>query len=1054
MHKTGSSSIQQTLSKLKTSDEYHYVTLDSPNHGGNIFTMFTESPEKYHAWKKLGLSSFEIDEIINRTRIQLIKNFSKINSSTFIISGEDIANLSELALSHLKDFLENYFDTIQVIAYVRTPKSYIISSFQQSVKGRLNRFNLKDLYPFYRDKFEKFDNVFNRENVILKYFTPDNLYKRDVVKDICQEIGIDVESVNVSRVNDSLTLEAVQLLYCYRKYGPSYGKGKHSIRENNTIVKAISVIGTTKFSFSDSAVESILLEYKDDIEWIENRLNTKFISEENRDSSNITCEDDLLKPSQQAIAELKKVIGTDFLPSGVNGNTCQEVALLMQALRFKVIYRYNNLLNNSNINKETLTSIPTEESSMVHVGKDHYMFLFGGKHQVVNFFTGEKKPSQDSISNFWNNIEYRTKLCKIKNVEFKHFVFPEKIYLARSKLDIDVSSLYLRHYIESPLQASNVLYLLDSCNNSHELCHKTDTHLNLFGNLAVLREIIQDENAVNDYIELINNKLFLDENCGDLGLKLNPQKTELIVDYDTPEEFEVERCHNGIQGGNNGIIDILINKNAIHHKKVLIFGDSFFRSMLKHLSYFYTEIVFCRTGNFHKEVFDLYKPEVVFSGNAERYLSNVKKDEEAEVFFNYLRLNFAKTKPTNNFLSVFKLLFSKDYFELVLKSAESETSGADDFKLKVINDKKLFLTSMRKNNFTNLASKEIKERFIFFLSSECFDYRSLAAFFNLRQFFYSEWVESVFSVHENNKSNIYAIRLISKHYQRCGDFDNANIYLNQYFELGGDVINDSGREIIRNCYLSNSIVSVSQDCLSEEQHIEKIYKHELSLLSYDIQRHIAEGVDAPPPIITQFVTMCKAYALKSLIKCDIHKNISLAVSGVKNIAIIGKGMSLKNMSYGKMIDSSDFVIRINHIPSEAEYLDYGSKTDLLLYADHLESKFLDDKYHNLLKLKLSPFTEYGRFKNITLGPKDTPLSYLVELISYRRATTGLRALIYFSLLMEFDNVNAFGFDFYNFNEVKVRDEAVRNSAGMAHEIDYESWYSKNVLTKISNIKFQ
>ncbi len=100
------------------------------------------------------------------------KNISSFFQPIMIISGEGIRRLTELELINLREFFLKYFDRVRIVAYVRKPKSYLESSFQQSVQGGMNYFNLNKIYPNYRDLFEKFDNVFGKENVTIWKFDP------------------------------------------------------------------------------------------------------------------------------------------------------------------------------------------------------------------------------------------------------------------------------------------------------------------------------------------------------------------------------------------------------------------------------------------------------------------------------------------------------------------------------------------------------------------------------------------------------------------------------------------------------------------------------------------------------------------------------------------------------------------------------------------------------------------------------------------------------------------------------------------------------------------
>ena len=73
-----------------------------------------------------------------------------------IISGESISSLSKPGVERIKRFLEEYFQKITVVAYVRPPFSLMESSFQQRVKGgSAKNFNVQKMYPRYGKKLRK-----------------------------------------------------------------------------------------------------------------------------------------------------------------------------------------------------------------------------------------------------------------------------------------------------------------------------------------------------------------------------------------------------------------------------------------------------------------------------------------------------------------------------------------------------------------------------------------------------------------------------------------------------------------------------------------------------------------------------------------------------------------------------------------------------------------------------------------------------------------------------------------------------------------------------------
>lgn len=84
--------------------------------------------------------------------------------------------------------------------------------------------------------------------------------------------------------------------------------------------------------------------------------------------------------------------------------------------------------------------------------------------------------------------------------------------------------------------------------------------------------------------------------------------------------------------GNTNDVQIIHNFDAITTKRLLIFGDSFFKGTLKFLKLFFSEILYVRSPFVHKDIVENYKPDVVFTGNAERYMCNVYNDKNANNF--------------------------------------------------------------------------------------------------------------------------------------------------------------------------------------------------------------------------------------------------------------------------------------------------------------------------------------------------------------------------------------------------------------------------------------
>lgn len=336
MPKTGSTSLQTTLFSGISDTRISYANLPDPNHSSAIYSLFTENPERYHANVQGQRSEKQIEEFNALNKKRLIAGFLDNSSSIEIISGEDIYHLTENALVSFYGLLKNYFKRVVVVAYIRPPKSHMESAFQQLVKyhGAMS-LNFQSIYHPYLN-FLRFHNVFGRGNVYLWKFDPQRFPRGDISLDFCQRLGIDIDSTKVVRENESISMEAVSLLFACNCYGDKSRFGKNEYVINNKLVEVVSVIGRSPFRFSDKFINEGLKNKSDDLNWIESRLNESLRESNSINEVSIGSEEELLQFSVRTVPLLRELIGTEFLPCDVASETPQYVAKLVDALKCKI----------------------------------------------------------------------------------------------------------------------------------------------------------------------------------------------------------------------------------------------------------------------------------------------------------------------------------------------------------------------------------------------------------------------------------------------------------------------------------------------------------------------------------------------------------------------------------------------------------------------------------------------------------------------------------------------------------------------------------------------
>jgi hypothetical protein len=320
MHKTGTTSIQRSLADFADDAFVYYADhLERSNHGRAVYE-----------W--LGIEQWDVRRAnFHRARTQLRHVIRALQGRTLIVSSERIWRMPQGLLARLAGFLRaRGFDKIEIAAYIRPPAAYLTSVAQQHAKtnGHIDFPTLiAKEYADYEARFGTIDAVFGRENVHLKKFDPASFEAGCVVRDFCHQFGIDIPESRVERVNESLSREALGLLFTYRRLSPD------SATKRDGIAAQLGTIGKTKFRLSPDLLRQTLAAHRDDIEWMEARLGCS-LQENLGDAqpNDISSAADLLRPDPATIAELRGVLGDRAAP-GMTGETPEQVAKLVHALR-------------------------------------------------------------------------------------------------------------------------------------------------------------------------------------------------------------------------------------------------------------------------------------------------------------------------------------------------------------------------------------------------------------------------------------------------------------------------------------------------------------------------------------------------------------------------------------------------------------------------------------------------------------------------------------------------------------------------------------------------
>ena len=364
MHKTGSTSIQLSFFNQLNNSEWKYANIGSSNHGPTLQRILHEELPRQN--KADGSANANSNEALNK----LIKDLEQ-EGENYLLSGEWLStNIGLPTLTALRDLLLLHVEKITVMGYVRSPRSFMESSFQERLKRSALKLDFK-YFPRYRLRLEPFDIVFGKENVMLAKFNPATFKKGCVVQDFCHRLDIEFPETLVKRRNESLSREAIAFLYTYRNFlNKQEADINFSIRENEALVNYLTKLKGSKLRFATEAINPILTKNQTHIEWMENRLNES-LEEPYEDSADaIRSEDDLLRYKPEDLMWLAEQLGSKYIDKYQSNMKPKQVARWMLALHLKVIEKNSGhqkmslkkLVRNAKKNTPELEAIPEAQA--------------------------------------------------------------------------------------------------------------------------------------------------------------------------------------------------------------------------------------------------------------------------------------------------------------------------------------------------------------------------------------------------------------------------------------------------------------------------------------------------------------------------------------------------------------------------------------------------------------------------------------------------------------------------------------------------------------------
>lgn len=267
MQKTGSTSIQVTLSETPTTPGYQFLFRENGNSGFYLRTMFDASFQGNVSLRGKARSA-GVQSFADR-----IEKFLLRPKPVFVISSEMVCSaFGAASLGMIRDWFATKVDDIKVVIYVREPFGYIESLFQEQLKKRSVEFvKLSRMSPPYKSWFSEVEEVFGAENVIYRHFSSGSLRNGDVVSDFIATTGLDIPEESVVRKNEGLSRRGVAVVANFN-HQLANQTHERDIRSTRWITRLASMLPGSKLRLSNDLLVEAIKDSTEDIAWMEARL--------------------------------------------------------------------------------------------------------------------------------------------------------------------------------------------------------------------------------------------------------------------------------------------------------------------------------------------------------------------------------------------------------------------------------------------------------------------------------------------------------------------------------------------------------------------------------------------------------------------------------------------------------------------------------------------------------------------------------------------------------------------------------------------------------------
>lgn len=261
--KTGTTAIQEYLrsnrSELQKRGVYHPVAADTEHSSQWEFVAIVHhAPWNQDTGRELGITDkVSQDAFRDQLRETLDQEFQAAeNADTLVISSEHFQSRLYLdrEISALKDFLEPWVETFEIVVYFRRQDELALSllstrlksSAQVTLDNILKTLNSAPKYYAYDEIYARWAKAFGDEAMRPRIYDPEHWPEDGLVADFCVATGIPKLSSVPNRQNRSLNRQGFQFIHALNHLYPN-PPGDRSDEKRAELVRRVGQLFAGKY---------------------------------------------------------------------------------------------------------------------------------------------------------------------------------------------------------------------------------------------------------------------------------------------------------------------------------------------------------------------------------------------------------------------------------------------------------------------------------------------------------------------------------------------------------------------------------------------------------------------------------------------------------------------------------------------------------------------------------------------------------------------------------------------------------------------------------------